>query len=262
MTSEDIGIKRSQLVVKDNDLIQKANYALNATQQKFIAYLISMIKPTDTELKEYTVRVEDFCAIAGIDKAYFYSEFIAMIDSIDNKNFWVETEDVLYKFYWFSKACYIKGKGEIKITLSEQLAHYLIGLSESFTQYELYNILALKSKYAIRLFELFKSYAYQKTKEFDVDELKELLQATNYTNFKDFRARVLNPAIKEINEYTELEVDYAEKKCGRRIAKIVFFINQKEKMETLAGYIKTMRKLDEENGQVEGQISMDDIFDV
>ncbi len=247
MASEDTKIKRCQIVVKDNELIQKANYNLTATQQKFVAYLVSLIKPTDTESREYTIREEDFCKLAGIDKKNFYSEFIRMINNIDSKSFWVETEHEVYKFYWFSKARYIKGSGEIKITLSEDFSRYLIGLSEHFTRYELWDILGLRSKYSIRLFELFKSYAYQKTKEFEVDELKEILQATQYTNFRDFRNRVLNPAIEEINTYTELEVGFEEIKRGRKIGKILFTIRQKEYAEKTAGYIKTMRRIDEKS---------------
>lgn len=64
------------------------------------------------------------------------------------------------------------------------------------------------------MFELLKSYAYQHSKEFDIDDLKELLMAENYVNFKDFRRRILEPAIAEINEYTELSVKYNKRQEG------------------------------------------------
>ncbi len=264
MASENTKIKRCQVVVKDNELIQRSTYALNATQQKLVAYLISMIKPTDTELKEYTIRVEDFCELTGIDKNHFYMDFLKLVESFDEKRFWVETETEIYRFYWFSDVCYIKGSGEIKITLSKRLSKYLIGLSENFTRYELWDVLGLSGKYSIRLFELFKSYAYQRRKEFTVDDLKDLLQAntSSYKNYANFRTRVLDPAIKEINKFTELEVKYSEIRQGKKVVKIVFMITQKENPERYTGYINTMRKLDEENGQVAGQLSMSDIFDV
>ena len=70
----------SNFVVKDNAIIQKARYNLSATQQKFLAYLISKIKPEDNELETYEIRVEDFCTLIGVDKNWFYSEFIKLID--------------------------------------------------------------------------------------------------------------------------------------------------------------------------------------
>lgn len=210
---------RTQLVVKSNDLIQQARYNLTATQQKLLAYIISRIKPTDTELTEYEIRVEDFCELTGIDKTWFYSEFIELVDDLDNnKSFWIETDTEIYKFRWFADSRYIKGQGKVKVTLARTLKEYLLGLEKQYTKYELYNILALKSKYSIRLFELFKSYSYQHKKEFNIDNLKELLFCTNYTNYKDFRKRVLEKAIKEINTYTELNVEYNTIYKGKKLS--------------------------------------------
>ena len=136
----------SYLVVKDNRLVQNARFNLTATQQRFLAYVISKVKPTDEIFTEYTIRVDDFCKLCGIDKTWFYSEFISLVEDFDNRSFWVETSNELYKFRWFDETSYQKGKGTINIILSKRLREYLIGLSKNFTQYELYNIMALKSK--------------------------------------------------------------------------------------------------------------------
>ena len=68
--------KRDYRVVKANDLIQRARYNLTVNQQKLIAYVISLIKPTDKELMMYEISVADFCELCGIDKTYFYTEFM------------------------------------------------------------------------------------------------------------------------------------------------------------------------------------------
>lgn len=249
----------NQLVVKDNSLIQEVRFNLTATQQKFIAYIVSQIKPSDYDLPEFEIKVSDFCFICGIDKTWFYSEFKKMVDGFDNNNcFWIESGNELYKFRWFADTRYLKGKGTIKITLAKTLKDYLIGLTKSFTQYELYNIIALKSKYAIKLFELFKSYEYQKTKRFEVEQLKELLFATNYTNFFDFNKRCLSPAIKEINEYTELNVKYDVIKQGRKVISVKFIIDKKKMVEAYISYKKTIDKIDRDNKTIPGQISFFD----
>ena len=250
----------SQLVVKDNQLIQKARFNLTATQQRFLAYIISKIKPTDEQLTEYEIRVEDFCSLCGIDKTWFYSEFINLIDDFDNNSFWIETDKEVYKFRWFADSSYVKGKGVVKIQLSKRLQTYLLGLTKEFTQYELFNIMALKSKYAIRLFELFKSYAYQKRKEFDIDELKTLLMATNYKNFKDFRVRVLEPAIQEINEFTELKIEYEPITKGKKVIKVRFIIVRKAPLDSFRSYQKTIDQIDRDNNQIPGQVHIEDIL--
>ena len=260
-TREDYEKRRKslvQVVVKDNRLIQKARFNLTATQQRFLAYVISKIKPTDKELTEYEIRVDDFCYLCGIDKNWFYSEFINLVEDFDNKSFWIENEKELYKFRWFDDTTYQKGKGKIKVTLSKRLREYLIDLTKTFTSYELYNIMALKSKYAIRLFELFKSYAYRRDIELDIEELKELLCATSYKNFADFKKRVLEPAIQEIREYTELNVSYEPKTKGKKVVEIKFIIEKKELIDSFESYQKTIDKIDQENNQIKGQMSIED----
>lgn len=248
----------SYLVVKDNRLVQNARFNLTATQQRFLAYVISKVKPTDEIFTEYTIRVDDFCKLCGIDKTWFYSEFISLVEDFDNRSFWVETSNELYKFRWFDETSYQKGKGTINIILSKRLREYLIGLSKNFTQYELYNIMALKSKYAIRLFEIFKSYEYQKYREIEIEELKEIICAKSYKNFADFKKRVLEPAINEINEYTDLNVSYGTILKGKKVVKIKFMIEAKKYMESYISYKKTIEQIDMDNNQIKGQMNIED----
>ena len=252
----DLDKSRNQLVVKDNDLIRKARFNLTLNQQKLIAYVISLIKPTDKELMMYELSVADFCELCGIDKTYFYTEFKEILLELDKKSFFVETDEKAFNFRWFSEFEYLKGKGKIRLQLNSNIKRYLIELSESFTQYELYNILALKGKYSIRLYEWFKSYSFMRRKDIDLDSLKKVLEAENYVNFKDFRTRVLTKAIEEINEFTDLVVSYELLKEGRKVVGIEFYISKKEPLERYGSYRKTIDTLNKKNKQINGQMSI------
>ena len=256
---KNIESERNQLVVKDNDLIQKARYNLTVNQQKILAYLISKIKPTDKELQKYEISIQNFCELCGINKEHFYTEIRDIVDNLDNKAFWVETKEKIFKFRWFSEFEIIKGSGKIYIVLNSNIKKYLIELKENFTQYELYNILALRGKYTIRLYEYFKSYSFLHEKKIEINELKKILQAENYINFKDFRNRVLEKAIEEINEYTDINVSYTTENKGRKIIALTFYIKRKEPMDRYISYTNTIDKINEKEGQVKGQISIFDI---
>ena len=249
----------SQLVVKGNGLIQEKRYQLTTTQQKFLAYVISLIKPGDTIDTMYEVHIEDFCNLCGIKKENFYEEFKRMIDKFDESAFWVDTKDELYKFRWFNDTRYIKRSGKVQLYLSRALKDYLIGMLGNFTQYELYNVMSLRSKYAIRLYELFKSYEYQERKRFYLDDLKHLLYAGSYKNFKDFRVRVLEPAIEEINKFTDIEVKYDLFYRGKKVHEIEFIIERKQPLERWKAFNITKEKIDRLNGQLRGQINIYDI---
>lgn len=257
--SNEMNKDRNLLVFKHNDLIQKAKYNLTALEQKLIIYAISKIKPTDKDLDKIEIRVEDFCAICGIDKTWFYTAFKEIIDGLDKKAYWIQTDEKLFKFRWFSEV--EVSKGQVRLLLNTNLKRYLIDLQANYTAYELFNILALKSKHSIRLFEIFKSYSYRHHIAFDIDKLKELLYLENsYKNFAHFKQRVLDKAIEEINYYTELSVKYNAITKGRKVIKIEFYIERKEMSKLYESYQNTIDKLNEAAGQIKGQISMYDIF--
>lgn len=261
---QDIEKSREYKVVKHNDLIQKARYNLTVNQQKLIAYVISLIKPTDKDLMRYELSVVDFCDLCGIDKEHFYTEFKEIMLDLDKKSFLVETEEKIFNFRWFSEFEYIKGKGKVIVQLNSNLKRYLLDLYGHYTQYELYNILAIKGKYAIRFYELFQSYFMTKAekateKTIELIKLKKLLLAESYKDYKNFRVRVLEPSIFEINTYTDLTVDYEPLRTGKNITDIKFIIKRKAYPSNYAAYINTIDRINKKNGQIKGQMSLFDM---
>ena len=63
---------------------------------------------------------------------------------------------------------------------------------------------------------------YKETIEVSISELKKRIDAEQYTKISHFKERVLEPAILDINVYTELNMEYEYKKTGRTITHIVF----------------------------------------
>ena len=225
-----------QLVVKSNELIQKNRYNLSAQQQKVLLYLISKIKPTDETLMPYEFRVKDFCATCGIDGENG-NNYIALKNAIRELNacFWIETdgEDVMYN--WVKEARIRRKSGTVVLELDKKLAPYLLQLRENFTSYEIAYVLAMRGKYAIRLYEILKSHAYKGRVEESIDGLKKRLETAKYSDYKNFRVNVIDKAIAEINLCTDLNVAYSPKRTGRNITSIIFEISKKETVEDRLG---------------------------
>ena len=91
------------------------------------------------------------------------------------------------------------------------------------------------SKYAIRLYEVCRSYLYDKRGSFrhryEINELRQVLDCEMYTDFRDFRRRVLDVAIKDINENSDMVVSYNKLTKGRQVVGIEFSISTKPTME-------------------------------
>ena len=92
----------------------------------------------------------------------------------------------------------------------------------------------------------------------ELPELKEMLFATHYVNFKDFRNRVLDKAVNDINYYTDLSVSYETRMKGKKVVSIIFFIETKKHLDGYLAYRNTIEEINKRNGQINGQISMFD----
>lgn len=246
--------QRSYKVVKANEIIQKARYDLNITELKTLAYVLSKIKPTDQRLEEYTFSIKEYCQVAGIDykNGGNYRYIKSTLKGLRDKSFWVLDEngnEVLIG--WLQKVKINKGSGKITVRLDDDLQKYVIGLFNNYTQYELLSTLPMKSSYSFRIYELLKSYAFQKKHTFDIDELKKQLAAANYVNFKDFRRYVLEVATKEINLYTDIEVNWEPIYKGRKVIQVKFYIKQRNSWGRLITATRAADKLD-------GQMNLDD----
>lgn len=230
-----IATEREYKVVKANEIIQQAKFDLTLLEQKTFCYAVSKIKPTDTKETEYTFTINEYCDVCGINRnsGKTIEEVKEALQKLRNKSFYLLDEDGSYVLIgWLSKVRILPKSGKIKIKFDEDMQKYLMGLYNNYTQYSLLCVLPMRSAYSIRLYELLKSYDGLRRKEiqFDIDELKIKLNAP-YINFKDFRRFSLEPATREINQYTDIEISWESIKEGRKVVAIKFMIRRRTPME-------------------------------
>lgn len=247
--------ERYKTVVKANELIQKTRFSLSTQQQKMILYLISQIDKYDEEFKMYEFKIAEFCRICGIEaKGDNYNSLKEQIKKISDKSLWITLEngeDALVR--WIENPHMSKKSGIIKIRLNEDMKPYLLHLKEKFTEYELIYTLMFKSRYSIRLYEYLKSIHYNKLKSYqttiDIDEFQKLIDSP-YNNFKDFHTRVLKPAFKEINEYSDILFNYKLVAKGRKTTHIIIKIETKEVMSRIRTSLHNELLLDKRKGEI------------
>lgn len=257
MNRAELERQRTYRVTKSNEMIQRARYDLTITELKVLAFIISKIKPTDTELQEYKFSVQDFCQVCGIDdeNGKNYRRIKAILKALRDKSFWVLDEngnEVLVG--WLQKARIYKKSGRIAVKLDDDMQRFVLGLFANFTQYELISTLPMRSAYSFRLYEILKSYAYQGGHTFAVDDLKSKLSAQHFTNYKDFRRRVLEVAVREINLYTDIEVSWQPETFGRKVIQVIFEIRQRDAWGRLEAANRATDVLD-------GQLSLFDFLE-
>lgn len=224
---------REMEVFKRNDMIQKGRHELTLQEQRCVLYAISKIKPDDTVFQEYTFELGDFYKLCGL-QGDSYTELKAILIGLKQKTWWVETApDVESTVSWFNKVRTNKKSGTVTVRFDDDMMPYLLELTKNnqyYTHYQLKYILPMKSQYAIRLYELLKSYQRNNFEWFfDIDTLKKQLNCENYTRFPDLRRWVIEPAVAEINEFTDIKIAWEPVKEKRKVVRVTFYMVGKKK---------------------------------
>ena len=230
-------VKKTQnhhLVNKHNELVE-AKYRLSLQEQRLIAFMAAEIKPDDQDFKPYKFVVKDFAELLGLPKDRYYTELKKVTRSLLNRTLTIKKEKSLLQINWLSSAEYFEREGYVELCFDPKLKPYLLQLKKCFTQYQLGEILRLRSKYAFRLYELCKKNELLGKYKYEIDELREKLgvEKGELKQWIHLKQRCIEPAVKEINKKTDLKVRYSTEKLGRRIKWIIFNINRNKNKKNL-----------------------------
>lgn len=263
-TNVAISKYRNHKVIKANELIQQRTHMLSVQEQKIILFLISQLTPEQKEFEYQTFDIIDFCDICGIDNSSGgnYEYLRKAIQNLSDKSMWVigQQKDTLMR--WISNAQIEKGTGKIQLRFDEEMKPFLLDLKDRYTQFDLIYTLTMRSKYGVRLYEILKSY--EKLNEpvsFSIERFQVMIGST-YTRWQDIKRRIIEPAVAELNEVSDLQVSFSYKKKGRSVVEVIFHIVTKRNFSEWA---ETHRKIQErfdkvkaeQVGPIPGQLSLE-----
>ena len=246
---------REYYVVKSNDLIQKARYSMTVQQQKLILFAISKIKKNDLPNQEYELSIDEICSVCGLELdtgGTYYKRIKEDLLKLTTR-IWVKFPDRSEgTVSWLSDAYIMPLSGTVTVKFHEKMSPFLFELQNRYTQYQLSEVLVFKGKYSLRLYELIRSFLTQdelrdgKEKEisFTVAELKELLDAENYTLWNDFNRFVLRKAVDEINKCSDvIKISYDTYKAGKQVTKINFIVEYPTLLQKFQAHEESRKRL-------------------
>lgn len=269
---EKVDKQRLMTVNKSNEMVRKGREYLSQSEMKFILYLISKIKPTDKEFSQFEIDLKEFNLVCGCEKnSDSFSRLKKQIEDIQKKGWWYSDVDEKGKkverfVTWFDNKSLVlyNDTSKVKIAFDDRIKKHLLNLSNDINSifhitYELQNVLPMKYKYSIRLYELLKTYSNSKKSTqwtFEIEDLKEhlidknTLKGNTYKNFSHFQSKILDKAISEINIYTNINVRYDIEKEGKKVSKVIFYITCKKTKETSNAFNIGVTELDGESRQI------------
>ncbi|KZA75786.1 Replication initiation protein [Acinetobacter baumannii] len=220
-------------VVKSNQVIE-ASYQLSAVEQRIVLAAISRIPKnqpiTDDEL--YPVSVDELKQLDVHEKTA-YRDLKEGINRLYERSINLSIDDKSIKMRWVQEIQFLDSQSVIGIRFSKPILPFISNLSREFTKYALSDIAGINSGYGIRIYELLVQYRQIGKREISVESLRTMLElGKKYPLFADFKKRVIDTAIDQINEYSPLKVTYEQKKTGRKVTHIIFSFKEKSKSIT------------------------------
>jgi plasmid replication initiation protein len=221
------------LIVKDNALIE-ASYALNVVEQRLILLAILEARASKTTIAAGTsivISANSYIKQFSVERQTAYQVLQRACLSLFDAYFEYYRSDpkrrgrTHMRSRWVEKIGYNETQASVELAFASDVIPLITRLEASFTSYEIRQISNLDSGYAIRLYELLIRWRLPKTTPMmTIGDLRASLgvQEHQYTAMNDFKKRVLDLAINQINSSTDLTVTYEQHKRGRTITGFTF----------------------------------------
>ena len=255
------------LVVKDNALIN-ASYNLDLVEQRLILLAIIEARQSGKGINAndpLTVHAESYINHFKVHRNTAYQALKDACNDLFARQFsYQELSDkgniINKKSRWVSEIGYIDQEAVVQLIFAPAIVPFITRLEQCFTQYEIQQISELSTGYAIRLYELL--IAWRTTGKTPLIELMDFRQKmgvldNKYAAMCDLKKRVLDPAIKQVNEFTDINVKCQQHKKGRAIVGFSFTFKQKQNsLQQISKPSKDLNTIDMFHKLTEKQLDM------
>ena len=234
--------KENMLVVKDNALIG-ASYNLDVVEQRLILLAIVEARETGKGINAndaLTVHASSYIEQFKVERHTAYTVLKEASKDLFSRQF---TYQELSKkgnittitSRWVSQIGYTDDEASVQLIFSPAVVPLITRLEERFTSYELSQVARLGSKYAMRLYELLIAWRSVGKLQIELQDLRNKLglSANEYKAMGDFKRNVLDLALTQLNEHTDISVKYEQHKKGRVISGFTFRFKVKTKPQSM-----------------------------
>jgi len=237
----------SNLVVKTNRL-NTATQNLSLTEVRIMQLAIVDARETGLGLTSdspLTISSSRYAEAFGVSRQSAYEAILKAEKTLFDRRFsFLDDDDKMVKSRWVQRVKYLDDEASIEVILTYDVVKEVTridGYEQFFTQYLLEQTAHMNSAYSVRLYELLIQWkTAKKTPVLELQQFREQLGVENdeYQRMYDFKNRVLDVAVKEINEVTDLKVSYKQKKKGRRIIGFEFAVLTNKKTNKIEANVK------------------------
>ena len=244
LTHDELIDERNHSIVVSNRLIQNSYFDLNMIPLKTLLYCISKIEKNDAPDKVYSISIRDLCQVCNMKikgtnayKGRGGVVYKAMRELRAKHLDLYDEQGRAFNTGWFSKVKMENDNDTVYYTFDSDLMPYLFNLTKEmggFTISVMEIVCALETPQGIRLYLFLRSIAsLGRNQRIYLDTIRERTgNAGKYDLYADVRRFILNPAIDDINKYSDIEVSYTiAPKEGKKVVALDFTITTKKYLD-------------------------------
>lgn len=226
--------KSGTKVLMKNNLLIQAKYSLTLAENKVFTLILYKLQKDNRGIYSCSINQEEFKYILKKTKSTTTSGIREILDKLKHKDIFIKEVDknIWHDYTLIGGFSYDEDTKTFQIEALPRIYDLLKDYySNGYTPINLFVTLGMNNYYGQRLYDLLRLWSGTKNViNYKVDYLKECLQLGNkYTNFKDFKRRIIVPAIKELNDTGYFEIDFKENKLGRKVDSIDFIVKDLDK---------------------------------
>ena len=225
------------LVEKSKALVWAQFQDYSSGELKILDTYLSRINPRDPDSSLVKFTKKEYAELMGLDADLRTEQLKGYTSGLLSNVVTIDMPEKGYVQYpLFSEAkCFLDeetGQVTIEVDCNHKLKPAFFDIAKNgYVRYQLKNIISLKSQYSMRLYPKLKD----KQKfgwTVSVEDLRKELGATaaSYDSFKAFNRAVLQKAITEINEITDINVTAENIRKGRFVTAIRFTVEEKKQI--------------------------------
>jgi len=232
-----IAMEHKNLTVCKANKVVEASYKLTLNELRVILACIGQVDSVRelSATDEFELSAKDFAKLFAVSENRAYHALLDVTETLFNRYVAVDNpypnrpRVKRLKMRWISSIEYLSDEAKISLCFSQKILPFLSELKHTFTPYKLEYIGKMTSVYGIRLYELLMQWQSTGKREVEIDWLKKQFQIEEgYERMFDFKKYVIDPAIKDINNYSNLQVDWTQRKTGRVVTHLIFEFSEKQ----------------------------------
>lgn len=231
--------KDGKVSIRNDGIIAKQT-PMTMQEARLLRLVIMQVSQYDEDLMEYEVSINEIADFIGVSYQNIHNEIRNVCEKLASQKIAVKADSAKENWSfrpWMALIEYNDGK--IKLALNKYVKPYVLEFKGLFTQYEMNDVMQLRSYYALRIYEILKmKYTSCRKKkntfDFTIEELREMTSTENkFKQAGHFKSKVIDIAEREINEKTDINITAEMLKRSRKYIGVRFTVKEKSKTKSI-----------------------------